>query len=52
MANDHMGGSRICHRRGASLRNAVIDGEVKKKLKENTYIRRRKLHLGEGKGGL
>ena len=34
------GGSRLFLRRGAPLRN---DGEVKKKLKANTYIRRRKL---------
>ena len=44
------GGSRTFLRRGAPLRNDVTDGEVKKKLKANTYIRRRKLHL-KGPGG-
>ena len=34
---------------GAPLRNDVTDGEVKKKLKAITYIRRRKLHLGGGR---
>ena len=33
---------------GAPLRNDVTDGEVKKKLKSNTYTRRRKLHLRGG----
>ena len=42
------GESRIFLRRGAPLRNDVTDGEVKKKLKANTYIRRRKLHLRRG----
>ena len=36
---------------GGPLRNAVTDGEVKKKLKANTYLRRSKLHLrGGGRG--
>ena len=41
------GGSRIFLRRGAPLKNDVIDGEVKI-LKASKYIRRRKLHLRGG----
>ena len=38
--------------RGVPLRNDVTDGEVKKKLKASTYIRRQKLHLIGGGGGV
>ena len=42
------GGSRIFLRRGAPLRNDVTHAEVKKNLKANTCIRRRKLYLRRG----
>ena len=50
MAKDHMGGSRICHRRGASLRNAVIDGGVKKIKREYLYTKKKALSQGGGGG--
>ena len=44
----HRGGSRILLRRGAPLRNEVIDGEVKKIKSEYVYMKTKASSQGGG----